>query len=292
MSNGLQMTRRIRRTPYTDRVEALGVSGFTVVNHTLLPKAFGHSVQDDYWHLREHVQLWDVGCQRQVEIQGPDATRLVQWMTPRDMRGVRVGQCVYTPLVDHKGLLVNDPITLKLAEDRYWLSIADSDVALYALGLARGAGLDAEVEEADIWPLAIQGPEAETVVSALFGNHLKDLGFFAFTTIELDGRPCVIARTGYSGQGGFEVYADPTQGQLAWDQLWEAGQAHAMRPGCPNLIDRIETGLISFGNDMTRDDSPLEAGLSRWCDLEVDTGVRMCTKGAWSVTAVKYRPYM
>ncbi|MEM7375987.1 MAG: dimethylsulfoniopropionate demethylase [Pseudomonadota bacterium] len=272
MQNGLKMSRRIRRTPYTARVEALGVSGFTVVNHTLLPKAFQHTAEDDYWHLREHVQLWDVGCQRQVEIRGSDAGRLVQWMTPRDLSTVAVGRCVYTPLVDHRGLLVNDPITIKLGDDHFWLSIADSDVALYALGLARGADLDVSVGEADIWPIAVQGPRAEALMCTLYGDHLRNVRYFGTATVEIDGSPCTVARSGYSGQGGFELYPTPAQGRAAWDALWRAGQAFDIRPGCPNLIDRIESGLLSFGNEMTRDDSPLEAGLARWCDLDTDTG--------------------
>ena len=126
MSDGLNMSRRIRRTPYTDRVEAAGVRGFSVVNHMLLPKAFQTTVEEDYWHLREHVQLWDVACQRQVEIKGIDAARLVQLMTPRDISSAKVGDCLYVPLIDAQAGLINDPVLLKLAEDHYWLSIADS----------------------------------------------------------------------------------------------------------------------------------------------------------------------
>lgn len=123
----LNMSRRIRRTPYTDRVEQVGVRGFSVVNHMLLPKAFQPTVEEDYWHLRSHVQVWDVSCQRQVQIQGPDAARLVQWMTPRDIRMCAVGQCIYVPIVDDQAGLLNDPVMLKLAEDQYWLSIAEED---------------------------------------------------------------------------------------------------------------------------------------------------------------------
>ena len=145
MADGLNMSRRIRRTPYTDRVEAAGVRGFSVVNHMLLPKAFARSVEEDYWHLKEYVQIWDVSCQRQVEISGPDAAKLVQWMTPRNISKAKIGECLYIPILDDQAGLINDPVLLKLAEDRFWLSIADSDVLLYAKGLALGRGLELQI---------------------------------------------------------------------------------------------------------------------------------------------------
>ena len=141
MADGLNMSRRIRRTPYTDRVEAAGVRGYSVVNHMLLPKAFARPVEEDYWHLREHVQIWDVSCQRQVQIGGPDAARLVQWMTPRDLRRARVGDCLYVAITDSEAGLINDPVLLKLTDDRYWLSIAEFGRLLYAKGWSRGLGL-------------------------------------------------------------------------------------------------------------------------------------------------------
>lgn len=263
------MSRRIRRTPYTNRVEQNGVRGFTVVNHMLLPKAFQHSVEDDYWHLREHVQLWDVSTQRQVEVRGKDAARLVQWMTPRDLSGARVGQCLYVPLVDEEGCLVNDPVLLKLADDHFWLSIADSDVLLWAKGLARGAAMDVRICEPDVSPLAIQGPRAEDLLAELFGNKVREIGFFMFGWIEFEGTRQLIARSGYSKQGGFEIYLNGGHlGEKLWDIIWDAGQAFNIRPGCPNLIERIEGGLLSYGNEFTRENNPLEAGLGEYCKLK------------------------
>ena len=157
MSDGLNMSRRIRRTPYTDSVEKLGVRGFSVVNHMLLPKAFQPTVEEDYWHLRRHVQIWDVSCQRQVEISGTDASKLVQLMTPRDISKCDIGQCMYVPIIDSDAGLINDPVLLKLAENHFWLSIADSAVLLYAMGLAIGKGFDVSVKEPEVFPLAVQG---------------------------------------------------------------------------------------------------------------------------------------
>lgn len=272
MSSGLNMSRRIRRSPFTDKVEQHGVRGFSVVNHMLLPKAFQPSVEEDYWHLRKRVQIWDVATQRQVEIKGPDAARLVQWMTPRDLSAAKVGQCLYVPLVDEQGGMINDPVLLKLASDHFWFSIADSDVLLWAKGLALGGSFDVEICEPDVAPLAVQGPKAEDLLAGIFGEHVREIGFFKFGWIEFQGTKQLIARSGYSRQGGFEIYLQGgTESGLAdqlWDAIWQAGQAFDIAPGCPNLIERIEGGLLSYGNEFTMADNPLECGLSQYCQLD------------------------
>jgi len=268
-TSGLNMSRRIRRTPYTDRVEQVGVRGFSVVNHMLLPKAFQSTVEEDYWHLREHVQMWDLSCQRQVELKGPDAARLVQWMTPRDISKCEVGQCFYVPLVDEMGGMINDPVLLKLADDHFWLSIADSDVLLWAKGLALGAGMNVTVDEPDVSPLAVQGPKAEDLVASIFGEHVREIAFFRFGFVEFGGTQQLIARSGYSKQGGFEIYLKGgALGGALWDLIWEAGQAFNIAPGCPNLIERVEGGLLSYGNEFTRENNPLECGLAGYCNTD------------------------
>ena len=265
----LAVSRRLRSTPYTPRIEALGVSDYSIVNHTVLPKGFGKTVDEDYWHLREHVQLWDVSCQRQVEIKGPDAARLVQLMTPRDLRKAKVGQCFYAPLIDDQAGMLNDPIILVLADDHYWLSIADSDVLLWAKGLAVGLSLDVAIDEPDVSPLAVQGPKSDDLVSRVFGDVVRTIGFFRFMKLDFQGRPLVVARSGYSKQGGFEIYLDDSSlGLLLWDALWDAGGDLNLRPGSPNLIERIEGGLMSYGNEFTRRNNPLECGLEQYCSLD------------------------
>lgn len=267
--SGLNMSRRIRRTPFTDKVEAHGARGFSVVNHMLLPKAFERSVEEEYLHLREHVQIWDVSCQRQVEMSGPDAERLAQWMTPRNIGRAKVGQCLYVPIVDDTGGMINDPVLLKLAEDRYWLSIADSDVLLLAKGLALGARLDVHVHEPDVYPLAVQGPKAVDLMASVFGEDIRSIGFFKFALFEFAGTMQVIARSGFSKQGGFEIYLKGADlGPALWETLWDAGQRFNVSAGCPNLVERIEGGLLSYGNEMTRENNPLECDLDKYCTLD------------------------
>ncbi len=265
-------SRRLRRTPFSSRVEASGVKAYTTYNHMLLPTVF-ESVEADYHHLKNHVQVWDVSVERQVELRGPDSARLMQMLTPRDLRGMLPGQCYYVPIVDETGGMLNDPVALKLSDDRWWISIADSDLLFWVKGLAYGYRLDVLVDEPDISPLAVQGPKAEELMVRVFGDSIKAIRFFRFGWFEFEGRWLVIARSGYSKQGGFEIYVDGADlGEPLWDALFAAGEELNVRAGCPNGIERIESGLLSFGNDMTRDNTPHECGLGRFCSIQTAIG--------------------
>ena len=264
----LAISNRIRSTPYTGRNEQAGVKAYTVYNNMLLPTRF-RTEYEDYWHLCEHVQVWDVSCERQIQVQGPDADRLVQWMTPRDISRAADDQCFYLPLCDENGRIINDPVAIRVDRETWWLSIADSDVELWAKGLALGAALDARVEEREIWPLAVQGPKAEALLERIFGPVIRSIGFFRYKRLEFSGARWIVARSGWSRQGGFEIYVDDAVlgGQL-WDALFEAGEDLNVGPGCPSLIERIEGGLLSYGNDMDARHTPFQCGLDRFCNLD------------------------
>jgi len=265
-------SRRVRRTPFTDGVEAQGVKGYTVYNHMLLPTVF-ESVEADYHHLKSAVQVWDVSVERQVEIRGPDAGRLVQMLTPRDLRGMLPGMCYYVPMVDETGGMLNDPVAVKLAEDRYWISIADSDLLFWIKGIVYGYRLDVLVDEPDVSPLAIQGPKADDLLARVFGDTVRDIKFFRFGMYDFMGRSLAVARSGYSKQGGFEIYVEGSElGMPIWNALFEAGKDLDVRAGCPNLIERIEGGLLSYGNDMNADNTPHECGLGRFCSTQTAIG--------------------
>jgi len=266
----LSISRRTRSTPFSRRVEAAGVKAYTVYNHMLLPTVFD-SIEADYWHLCEQVQVWDVSCQRQVEIKGPDSTRLIQLVTPRDISRTAIGQCLYAPLCDEKGGLINDPVVIKLADDHWWLSIADSDVKLWVKGLATGYGLEVDITEPDIWPLAVQGPKAEELVARVFGDPVRNIRFFRSRMLEFRGTEMMVARSGYSKQGGFEIYLnDAALAEPLWDELFRLGADLNVRAGGPNLIERIESGLLSYGNDITDANNPFECGLDAYIDLDAD----------------------
>ena len=264
----LAVTKRIRSTMWSSRVEAHGVLAYTVYNHMLLPTQI-EGVETDYHHLRGAVQLWDVACERQVELRGPDASRLAQLLTVRDLRGFTAGRCGYAPVVDGEGRLINDPVALKLADDHWWFSVSDSDVVLWASGLALGMGLDVQVREPNVNPLAVQGPRSEAVMSAVFGEEVTAIKFFRFEPLEYRGHVFQVARSGWSAQGGFEIYVDDDElGVQLWDDLMRAGAPHDIRPGCPNLIERIEAGLMTYGTDVTREHTALEASLDKYCSLD------------------------
>ena len=264
----LTFSTRTRHSPYFEATGAAGVQAFTVYNKMLLPTVY-KSAEEDYWPIINGVSMWDVAVERQVELKGPDALALATMMTPRDLSKHKIGQCKYVPLCNEHGGIVNDPVLLRLAEDHFWLSIADSDVLLWAMGLAHGLGLDVECTEPDVSPMAIQGPLANDVAADLFGDWVRDLKFFWFREFDFDGIPLVIARSGWSKQGGFELYLrDRSFGTELWERVADAGQPYGIQPGAPSSMERIEGGLLSYGNDMTIRNNPFEVGLDRYCALD------------------------
>ena len=260
-----------RKSCYFDATVTDGVKSFSVYNHMFIPAHFGDPAAE-YDRLMNGVAMWDVAAQRQVEISGPDAKNLIQYLTAREMAKTKIGQGRYVPLCDHAGNLINDPVLLMLAEDRYWLSIADSDIALWASAIAAERGLNVTVFEPDVSPLAVQGPKAEAVIAELFGTWVQDLKYFAFKQTDLDGIPLVLARSGWSKQGGFELYLqDSTRGADLWAKVKAAGQPHGIGPGAPNDLERLESGLVSYGADgrlQVNPCNPFEIGLGKLVDFD------------------------
>ena len=260
----LAPSNRLRRTWWTDAVEAAGVSTFTVYNKTLLPVVF-ESPSEDCRHLKSAVQVWDVACERQIRIEGPDATKLMQRLTPRDLDRIKPGKCAYVPICDVNGGMLNDPVALQPFPGVWWISLADSDLALWVEGVAMGAGYDVSVSEPDVQILAVQGPWAGDLAAEVFGEDTRDIPFFGFKWLPFENGKVLVARSGYSKQGGFEIYVtDPALATPLWDTLMSKGQPFDIRAGCPSGPERIEGGMLSYGNDMTRADTPVEAGLGRY----------------------------
>ena len=263
-------SRRLRSTPYTSRIEKQGVTAYTSYNHMLLPAAFG-SLEDSYHHLKENVQVWDVAGERQVEISGKDSGKLVQLMTCRDLSKSKIGRCYYCPIIDDGAGIINDPVILKLGEDRWWISIADSDVILFAKGLAIGNKFDVKIFEPNVDILAVQGPKSFALMEKIFGKKITEMKFFGFDYFEFAGAKHLIAKSGWSKQGGYEIYVENTEsGLVLYDKLFEVGKEFNVKAGCPNLIERIESALLSYGNDMDNDDNPLECGLDKYVNLDTD----------------------
>lgn len=270
---GITPSARLRPSPYFEATLAEGVTAFTTYNQMLMPTSYGHPEQE-YWRLIDGVSQWDVACERQVQLKGPDAGRLAQILAPRDLSKCSVGQGKYVPVCNYAGVLINDPILLKLADDLYWLSIADSNIWFWARAIAEERGLNVAVSEPDASPMAVQGPKAEDVVASVFGDWVRGLKYFWFRETAIDGIPVVVARSGWSKQGGFEIYLkDGARGTQLWNIVKEAGKPWDIGPGSPNWSERVESGLISYGGDTDRETNPFEVRMGKYVDLDVDDDV-------------------
>ncbi len=254
---------RVRRSPFFEATQRWGCKSYTVYNHMLLPSYYDDPVQE-YWKLIEGVTLWDVGVERQVEITGPDAFAFTNLLTPRDLSRCKVGQAKYVLIIDENGGIINDPVLLRLGENHFWLALADSDVLLWAKGVALRSGVRVQIREPDVSPLQIQGPKSKEVMDRLFGQEILELPYYHFAEKKLDGIPLVVTRTGWTGEIGYEIYLrDGSRGVELWEKVMEAGKPFGITPTGPSDIRRIEAGILNYGVDMTLETSPYEVGLER-----------------------------
>jgi glycine cleavage system aminomethyltransferase T len=270
----VQCGARLRRSPFYEAEQRYGPKGYTVYNHMLFPIRFD-DLETEYWHLLEHVTIWDVAVERCLEISGPDGFRFAQFMTPRNLAECAVGQAKYVLVTAPDGGVLNDPVLTRMDEKRFWLALASSDVLLYAKGLAAYAGMDVELREVDVSPLQIQGPKSKDVVRDLFGDSILELKYYFFTETELSGIPVVVTRTGWTSEVGYEIYlCDSSRGTELWELIMEAGAPYEIRPTGPSDIRRIEGGILNWGADMTYENNPFELGLERLVDLDVECVAR------------------
>jgi glycine cleavage system aminomethyltransferase T len=261
---------RIRKSPYYEATQRYGCKSYTSYNNMYLPLVYEDLISD-YWHIKKGVTLWDVGCQRQVEITGPDAAKFMQLLTPRDLSDFKIGQCKYVLLTNRYGGILNDPVAIRMAENHFWLSIADRDVWAWAKGLALGLKMHVAIREPDVSPLAVQGPKSFDVVADLFGDWVRDLKYFWSRETELQGIPLVLTRTGWSKQGGYELYLrDSSYGDQLWETVMEAGKPHGIKPATPSSIERVEGGLLNYWEDMTDETNPFEVGMGKFVALDQD----------------------
>jgi len=262
---------QVRKSPYFDATVRWGAQGFSVYNHMYIPRDFGDPAQN-FWNLVNNAILCDVAVERQVEITGPDAAEFVQLLTPRNLSDCSIGQCKYVLITDANGGVLNDPVLLKLAENHFWLSLADSDVLFWAKGVAVNSGLDVELSEPDVSPLQLQGPKSAEIIQAIFGDEFNDLKYYWFKESELNGIPIIVSRTGWSSEFGYEIFLrDGSRGNELWDYIMKAGKPLGLEPGHTSTIRRIEGGMLSYQADMDCEVNPYELGLGRLVDLEMDS---------------------
>jgi len=264
----IQRGARLRRTPFFEATQRHGSRGYTVYNHTLFPINFD-DLEAEYWKLLNDVTIWDVGVERQLEITGPGAFEFTNLLTPRDLGRCKVGQAKYVVLTSPEGGIINDPVLLRLGENHFWLALADSDVLLWAMGVAHNSGMRVQLAELDVAPIQIQGPKSKQVVGELFGDSIAQLRYYYFRDTELDGIPVIVTRTGWTGEVGYEIYLkDSSRGSELWDKVMEAGRPFGIAPTGPSDIRRIEAGILNYGADMTLENNPYEVGLDWMVDLD------------------------
>ncbi|MDJ0821827.1 MAG: glycine cleavage T C-terminal barrel domain-containing protein [Paracoccaceae bacterium] len=272
---------RLKPSPFYKVCVDEGMNSASIYNSMIMPSSFGDR-EAEYWRLIEGVSQWDVSVQRQVQLKGPDAGRLAQILAARDLSNCAIGQGKYVAICNSRGTILNDPIVMKLADDLYWMSIADSDMWLWSEAIAMERGLNVEVSHPDVSPMALQGPKAEEVVAHVLGDWVRDLRYFWFRQTEIDGIPVVVQRSGYSKQGGFEIYlCDGSKGRQLWNIFKEAGQPWGIGPGSPQTPERTESGLLSVGSDTDAWTSPFEVRMGKFTDLDIpsDTiGLKALTK--------------
>ncbi|GIV00011.1 MAG: glycine cleavage system protein T [Actinomycetota bacterium] len=278
---GILLYTRIRKSPYFYASRKHGVKRYSVYNHTYHPRHYGDPIEE-YWHLVNNVTLWDVGVEKQIQIKGPDAFDLANMIVPRDLTKCAVGQCKYVFVAAPDGGILNDPVLLRIAEDEFWLSLADSDVNLYALGIAAAKGMDVTVREIDVAPVQVQGPNSKRVMVDLFGEKILDIPYYGLMEAELDGLRVVVSRTGYTGEVGYEIYLHDASlhGEELWNKVLEAGRPHGLEVIGPCHIRRIEGGILAFGADMWYDNNPFEVGYHYTWMVDLDQEADFMGKAA------------
>ena len=261
---------QIRKSPYFDSTVQWGAKAFSVYNHMYIPRDFGDPEQN-FWNLVNNAILCDVAVERQVEIKGPDAAEFVQLLTPRNLSKLAVGQCKYILITNSEGGILNDPILLRLAENHFWISLADSDVLLWAQGVAVNSNLNVTICEPDVSPLQLQGPKSGQIIQKLFGDSLSDLRYYWHMEQELDGIPLLVSRTGWSSELGYEIYLkDGSRGNELWERILSTGSKFGLKPGHTSSIRRIEGGMLSYHADADINTNPYELGLGRLVDLNME----------------------
>lgn len=250
---------RVRKSPYFHAAARHGVAAYSVTNRQYHPRRYGDPFEE-YQALVNDVTLWDVGAERQVEITGPDSLAFVDMLTFRDFTTCEVGQCKYALITLPDGGILSDPIVLRLAEDRFWLSTAESPLLSWCQALAYWTKMDVQVREADVGPVQVQGPRSLEVMVDLFGESMRDLKRYWLTSRELEGMSVVISRTGFTNELGYEIYLENASehADRLWETVWQAGQRYGMRVTGPVHVRRIEAGILSYDADMGTHTNPFE----------------------------------
>ena len=265
---------RIRKSPWWHLSKKAGCWAYTTYNHMYHPRAYvkpeDGGLLEEYRYLTEHVTMWDVAVERQIQVKGPQAADFVNLLITRDVHTlVPKMQARYVILCNQHGGVINDPVLLRVADDEFWFSISDSDVLLWAQGVNSYAGYNVEINEIDVSPLQIQGPKSVLLMEKMFGSHVRKIPYYHIIHETLNGHAVTISRTGFSAEVGFEIYLHDAMlhADDVWPHILDQGGEFNLRVIAPSHIRRLEAGILSYGQDMDIENNPYEVRLGWQVDL-------------------------
>jgi glycine cleavage system aminomethyltransferase T/limonene-1,2-epoxide hydrolase len=260
-----------RVSPYWEGAQAAGQQWFIVYNHTYFPLQYRNTPYSDYVALTERAALWDVGCERQTELRGPDALRLANYLCTRDFTKLEVGMCRYTMICDPEGRIMNDPVVLRPSDDVIWISHGDVDITLWARGVALAGGWDVQVHEPDVAPVQVQGPKSLDVLRPLVESPLDELKYYRCAVTRVAGVEAVVSHTGWSGGQGFEVYPFSSKDAMRlWNAILEAGEPYGLRVQGANVHVALERNVVDMACWSNFEMNPFEAGVGRMVELDAE----------------------
>lgn len=259
---------RVRKSPYWHLSHAAGCWRATVYNRMYHPRGYARpgegGAMAEYDALVNHVTLWNVAVERQIRVKGPDAERFVNTVVTRDVSRIAPMNGKYVILCNEAGGILNDPVLLRLADDEFWFSLSDSDIEMWLRGVNVGLKMDVEIGEIDVCPVQVQGPKSEALMVDLFGEAVRSIPYYGMMEASVDEANVVISQTGFTGEKGYEIYLrDATfHAETLWNTILSVGEAHNLKVIAPAHHRRIAAGILSWGQDIDQEVSPLQCNLS------------------------------
>ena len=266
---------RVRKSPWWHLSKAAGCWAYTTYNHVYHPRAYVRpedgGLMAEYKTLTEHVSMWDVAVERQIQVKGPDAANFVDYLITRDVHTrVPTMQARYVIMCNQYGGIINDPVLLRVADDEFWFSISDSDVLLWAQGVNSTGRFNVDIHEIDVSPVQIQGPKSVPLMEKMFGPHIRDIPYYGLAHDTLNGHPVTVSRTGFSAEVGYEIYLHDAMlhADDVWPYILEQGEEFNLGVIAPSHVRRLEAGILSYSQDMDIENNPFEVRLGWQVDLD------------------------
>ena len=264
---------RIRKGPYWHLSQEAGCWCHSVYNRIYHPRAYikpeDGGLMKEYEYLTEHVTMWNVAVERQIQVKGPDAEKFVDMVITRRASSCDVMKARYVILCNQYGGILNDPVMLRPAKDEFWFSLSDSDLEFWLQGVNTFAKMDIEIHEIDVAPVQIQGPKSMPLMRKILGPEIDEVPYYGLMKGKIGGREVIISRSGFSAEAGYEIYLYNATKYAAdmWNAVLEAGKEFNLAVIAPGHHRRIEAGILSWGQDMDQEVNPFEVGLGWQVDL-------------------------